>query len=207
MNQATADDPEKRPAQPTTKDAAYADYLIQNQNSFRSTLVQLPYRTHLKCLGLGRTLEIGCGAGRNLKALRPESVGIDHNDQVVNACVKWGFNASTTQDFLSARTTHLNTFDSILLSHVAEHMSSAELSSLLRQYGEFLKPGGRIVVICPQELGYQSDATHVQFMDFEALKSSLRVAEFKVQRQYSFPFPRFAGKVFRHNEFVVIGVK
>ena len=189
----------------TTEGQEYADYLIRNQQSFRSTILQLPYRLHMKSLKLGKTLDIGCGAGRNLRALNPASMGIDHNHLLVEACKSFGFNAMTTNAFLETKNHFLGHFDSILLSHVAEHMPPEVFVQLLRDYRPFLRPGGRIIVLCPQERGYASDPTHVYFMDFEEISKSLKVAGFIPSKHYSFPFPRSVGTRFAHNEFVVIG--
>ena len=190
-----------------TKDSAYADYLIQNQGTLRSLVFQLPYRKHLKSKKLGRTLDVGCGAGRNLRALHVGSLGIDHNEWVVKACVEQGFEALTTAAFMQKRTIFENSFDSILLSHVAEHMTILALTQLLRDYQAFLKPGGNIMMICPQEAGYASDGTHIQFMDFETMEACLRATGYQLKKSYSFPFPRFTGKFFKHNEFIVLGTK
>ena len=188
----------------TTKDAIYADYLIQNQKSTRAKVLQFPYRAHLKCLSLGKTLDIGCGAGRNLRALNQESVGIDHNEWLVKACNQNGLKAYLTDDFVKKSEVYSGKFDSILLSHVAEHMRLNELIELLKSYQGFLKPNGKLVVICPQEKGYASDSTHVEFMDFEKLNSALSSAGFVRLKQYSFPFPRLVGKFFPQNEFVLV---
>lgn len=190
-----------------TQDQAYADYLIRNQASLISATLQLPYRAHLKFLKLGKTLDIGCGAGRNLKALPAHSIGIDHNEWVVKACIQRGYLALTTDTFLSQGDLYENDFDSILLSHVAEHMTGFALTDLLLRFGRFLKPGGNIVMICPQEVGYESDSTHVHFLDFKGMEAALISARFNPVKKYSFPFPRICGKLFKYNEFVVVGVK
>lgn len=190
-----------------TRDQTYANYLIENQSSVISVLLQTPYRWHLKALNLGRTLDIGCGAGRNLRSLTRESVGIDHNAMLVASCVERGMNAFTTDAFLSRKGEYFGAFDSILLSHVAEHMTVEQFTGLAREYSQFLKSGGRIFIICPQEKGYESDSTHVVFMTFELISKALTDAGFKIQRRYSFPFPRFVGKFFRNNEFVVVAKK
>ena len=189
----------------TTKDVEYANYLIKNQKSLRGLLFQWPYRAHLQGLRLGKTLDIGCGAGRNLKALNEGSVVIDHNELLVKACVSYGLKAFTTEAFLKNALTFRQQFSSILISHVAEHMSSSEFVGMLMTYKQFLQPGGRVVIICPQEKGYASDSTHVHFMDFQALTQSLSSAGLTVSSKYSYPFPRWCGSFFPYNEFVVIG--
>ena len=41
--------------------------------------VQAPYRWNIRRLELGRTLDVGCGLGRNLAHLDGRGVGVDHN--------------------------------------------------------------------------------------------------------------------------------
>jgi len=45
--------------------------------------VQAPYQWNLRRQQLGRTLDVGCGIGRNLETLAPGSVGVDHNEAAV----------------------------------------------------------------------------------------------------------------------------
>ena len=68
-------------------------------------------------------------------------------------------------------------------------------------------PGGKVIVICPQESGYRSDSTHVEFADFDTIERLCRSVGLNVERRYSFPLPRPVGKVFRYNEFVVVARK
>ena len=92
----------------------------------------------------------------------------------------------------------------ILLSHVAEHMKREDVVNLLHKYLSYLRPGGRVVFVTPQERGFSSDPTHVMFMDFEGLSAIARDSGLKVERQYSFPFPRIIGHIFKYNEFITI---
>ena len=196
-----------------TKSQDYAHYLIEKRNRFRTKFLQLPYQTHLRFLRPGKTLEIGCGAGRNLVTLNKESVGIDHNPLLVNSCRDIHLNAYTTEEWDERGKSEIGTFDSILIAHVAEHLTSADFTELLKKYSIYLKNGGRFIIICPQEVGYASDPTHVEFMDFIRLEKALLNSavgsnfSMKVERKYSYPFPRFMGKIFIYNEFIVIGRK
>jgi len=189
----------------STRSREYAEYLIAHQESLKGKLFQLPYQSHLRLLRLGKTLDIGCGAGRNLRTLSRESVGVDHNVIMIESCRKRGMKAFTAAEWESKKAAHAGTFDSILFSHVAEHMTSGEFEMLLRSALPALKKGGRVVVICPQEAGYASDQTHVEFMDFEKIGRVLRNCDISLQTRYSFPFPRPVGKFFPYNEFVSIG--
>jgi hypothetical protein len=118
-----------------------------------------------------------------------------------------GLQAFTPDEFFESEYARPAAFDSMLLAHVAEHMSEDAVVTLLRTYGPLVRPRGRIVVMTPQERGFASDPTHVQFTDFDKVGSVLRRSRFAPERQYSFPFPRWAGRLFRHNEFVVVGRK
>ncbi len=192
----------------------YANYLMKRQNSLVTKLFQLPYQNHLRLLRLKRVLEIGCGAGRNLRTCSKESVGIDHNLLLVNACKKMGLTTFSTEEWESrVGNENSGSFDTLLISHVAEHIQYSDFVTLLKKYSQYLKSNGRVVVLCPQERGYASDATHIEFMNFERLESSFIDAslnegfKYKVNQRYSFPFPRFMGKYFLFNEFVVIASK
>ncbi len=77
----------------------------------------------------------------------------------------------------------------------------------MRSYLPFLRPGGRVVLITPQIAGFRSDPTHVEFFDFAALTRLAGLLELTVERHYSFPFPQFVGRFFRHNDFVLLARK
>jgi len=74
-------------------------------------------------------------------------------------------------------------------------------------YLPYLRPAGRVVLICPQERGYGSDPTHARFLGFVNLAQLCQSTGLLVRRHYSFPFPRPVGRVFTHNEFVVVAAK
>lgn len=175
-----------------TSTVGYAEYL-QTVRSY----AQLPYRWNLRRLKLGRTLDVGCGIGRNLVAI--DGVGIDHNATSVAIACSGGLTAFTPQNFHAEPAS----FDSLLFAHVLEHMAGKEAKKLIEQYLVYLKPGGKVVFLTPQEVGYRSDLTHVEFMDFAALRNLAVSLGLTVDRAYSFPFPRWAGRLFKYNEFVV----
>ena len=84
-------------------------------------------------------------------------------------------------------------------------MPRREAKDLVASYLAYVRPGGRAVFITPQEAGYRSDETHVEFTDLDALADIARASGLDVERRYSFPLPRPFGRVFRHNEFVLVG--
>jgi len=166
--------------------------------------VQAPYRWNLTRLGLGKTLEVGCGIGRNLKHLRGQAVGIDHNAASVAIARDRGLLAFTPEEFKTSEYSRRGAFDSLLLAHVVEHMLFDDAVSLVRGHVPFVRPGGKLVIVTPQEAGYRSDATHVTFVDFRAIGALCASVGAQVARSYSFPFPRAAGRFFAYNEFVVV---
>ena len=111
--------------------------------------------------GLGRTLDVGCGIGRNLGVLSSGSVGVDHNAKSVALARSMGYDAYTVQEFLEGELAVPATFDGLLLAHVIEHMDREQALKLCGEYLPFVRPGGRVFLVCPQERGYASDPTHV----------------------------------------------
>lgn len=191
----------------STQSGAYTKRLetLENRGWKRLLDVQAPYRWNLRRLDLGFTLDVGCGIGRNLLHLDGHGVGIDHNSESIEVATRRGCTALTSDAFDNSEHARADHFDSLLLAHVVEHMSVDEAIELIGRYLGFIRPGGNVVLIAPQEAGFRSDASHVEFMDFEALETILIRAGADFERSYSFPFPRQFGRVFPHNEFVAIG--
>jgi len=190
-----------------TKSSDYARYLAERRGWKRWLDVQAPYRWNLRRLRLGFTLDLGCGAGRNLAHLGGNGVGVDHNEHSVAAARARGLEAYTSDEFRSTSHAAPGRFDALLAAHVLEHMPLAEATALVGAHLAYVKGGGRVVLITPQEAGFASDATHVSFTGFAELERVLAAHDLALERRYSFPFPRLAGRVFRHNEFVVVGRK
>lgn len=186
----------------------YADRLRRLEGAHWKQLanVQAPYRRHLRRLSLGRTLDVGCGIGRNLIALDSGSVGVDHNANAVASARERGLIAYTPDEF---RTSGLasQAFDSILVAHVLEHVDEATADGLLRDYLPLLRTGGAVVLITPQEAGFASDPTHIRFLDTDELCDQAERVGLRVRRNYSFPFPRVIGKLFPYNEFVLVATR
>ena len=166
--------------------------------------VQRPYRWNLRRLELGRVLDIGCGIGRNLVNLGGNGVGVDHNAEAVAVARRRGLAAYTTEEFLASPEAAPGSFDALMLAHVMEHVDADVADGIVSEYLPFLRPGGQIVFITPQEVGFRSDPTHVRFVDLAGLRRHAGALGLSVTRAYSFPFPRPIGKVFRYNEFVLV---
>jgi 2-polyprenyl-3-methyl-5-hydroxy-6-metoxy-1,4-benzoquinol methylase len=195
---------------PTTDQRDYTIRLLQQGTRWKRALdVQHPYRRHLQELQLGLVLDVGCGIGRNLSHLAGHGggIGVDHNAHSVAVAQSQGLLAFTPDAFRASSHAIARDFDSILLSHVVEHLQRGDAIALLIAYLDYLRPGGRVVLLTPQEAGYNSDETHVTFVDFPAAAALLEDCGVRVSKQYSFPLPRALGRLFKYNEFVTIGEK
>jgi 2-polyprenyl-3-methyl-5-hydroxy-6-metoxy-1,4-benzoquinol methylase len=192
-----------------TAGADYAERLTQLEfASWKQRLdVQRPYRWNIRRLNLGRVLEVGCGIGRNLAHLDGNAVGVDHNEDAVLTARKRGLAAFTTEEFHESEHVRPGSFDSLLLAHVVEHVCDQVAKDIVTEHLPYVRHGGRIVFICPQEKGWATDATHVRFVDFDGLRELSTDLGLTVERQFSFPFPRAAGRVFPYNEFLLIARK
>ena len=130
--------------------------------------VQAPYRWNLRrLLGERRTLDVGCGIGRNLAHLPAGSVGVDHNATSVQVCREAGLAAFTVDEFLGQ--SQRPQFQGLLAAHLVEHLPAGEAAGVLAPYVPFLEPDAVVVLICPQERGFASDPTHTVFVDQPAL--------------------------------------
>ena len=190
-----------------TQDDDYAQRLVSLQSvAWKEKLRFLdPYGWHIRHVCKGSVLEIGSGIGRNLRALKGRSLGIDHNESAVNYANSRGLESVTVEQFLSGKDKKSDKFDTLLMAHVLEHIDEATQKQIFDQYLTYLDPGSRIVLICPQEKGFDSDPTHIRWVDGSALSEvlkSLGCIDIKVS---SFPFSRRFGKLFIYNQFVAIG--
>lgn len=202
--------PDSNGTPPPTAGSQYADRLTRLSGRWwkQALDVQRPYRHNIQRLELGRALDIGCGIGRNLAYLDEGSVGVDHNRDSVEVARSRGLRAWATEEFFATPEVAVEgQYDGLLAAHLVEHMPLEEGIDVLASYLPFLRAGARCVFICPQERGYASDETHVMFADFAVLRQVAERLGLVVERDYSFPFPRWVGKVFTYNEFVLVARK
>lgn len=184
----------------------YVDRLIKiSSKRFKSLLQPVnPYRICLKKWVRGSCLEVGCGIGRNLGYLdNPYNLGIDINEHAVSKSRSLGHQAITAEYFESIRK-ELPKFDNLLFSHVLEHMDHASAIELIQSYLPALSEFGAICIICPQERGFASDPTHVEFMNIEKLTNIIESCGLVLDCSISFPLPKIFGRIFIYNEFVLI---
>lgn len=165
---------------------------------------QVLYRWHVRRLCPGRVLDLGCGVGRHLARLDPSSVGVDTNTVAVHLARARGLTAFTPAELAAGEQPRPGSFDVLLCSHVLEHLRPDDAAALLTQYLPLVRPGGRVVAICPQLRGQAADPTHVTAFPAVELVALLTGCGVVVDRVRSFPLPFAAGRWFTHNETVVV---
>lgn len=104
----------------------------------------------------GRALDIGCGSGRFLRALRGsgwEVAGLELNDDTATAArAVHGLIVETSLDGFSD-----TSFDLITITHVLEHIRDPD--QLLEECVRLLRPGGVIAVAVPNIDSWQARMT------------------------------------------------
>lgn len=187
-----------------TRSSSYTSRLKTLQSARWKSAVPNPYRWWLRNLDLGFVLDIGCGLGRSLKYIDGNGVGVDHNEQFVQACRDDGLQAFTPETFAASEFNRPARFDAMIVMHVLEHLGPGQADEILAQYRPLVRPGGRVVLVTPQERGFASDPTHTDFVDGDELVALCARHDLEVDRWRSFPFPRWAGKAWIYNEFNVV---
>jgi SAM-dependent methyltransferase len=189
----------------STSESGYTQRLLNLQSAWWRRVLdpQIPYRWFLQRLQPGFMLEVGCGVGRNLFNNGGRGVGIDHNPTSVEVARSRGFQAFTPTEFVASDFVNIARFDSLLLSHVLEHLSYEDAKRLVAGHLRYVRPGGKVILICPQPAGFRSDQTHVEYFDLRLMRRLVHELGLDVLSENSFPFPPLVGKFFTYNEWVL----
>ena len=77
----------------------------------------------------------------------------------------------------------------MVLAHVIEHMDAEAGVAIMQDYLPYLRPGGKVFFICPQERGYDSDPTHVRFATGDDLVELSRQVGLRSRPVVQLPVP------------------
>jgi len=188
----------------SSTDAEYTRRLQHLSGKRWKHLVPNPYKWNVRRVAKGRVLDVGCGIGRCLDFVRPRGVGVDPNATAIAVCKNNGHEAYTPEEFAAAYLPEGSNYDTLLCSHVLEHLEETVAVDLIRTYLPYLADGATVVIITPQERGQLSDATHVRFMDDAALTALADKCDLSLDKISSFPLPRIFGRSFVYNETVTV---
>jgi 2-polyprenyl-3-methyl-5-hydroxy-6-metoxy-1,4-benzoquinol methylase len=133
-------------------------------------------------------LDLGCGAGHLLSALRSAGytnlLGIDRSPESVALALRKGLNVLQA-DVAEFCKTELRTFDVIYAFDIVEHFHKDELLGLLDAACQRLNPGGKLIIqtpnaVSPWASSYRyGDLTHELIFDPECLRSVLSMSGFR----------------------------
>ena len=108
----------------------------------------------------GAKLEIGCGTGAFL-AKYNDVLGIDINPELINICKSKNLNANLMH--LDKIPYEDNSFDSILIDNVLEHIKDPK--PLMQEVRRVTRDHGIVVISVPGAKGFQWDKDHKIFYD------------------------------------------
>ena len=161
----------------------------------------------------GRILDVGCGTGFYLEAVRGEfdAHGIDFSDTAVKMCHDRGLTSVTTETLEGLAAREPSTFDAVMFLDVVEHMDDDV--GALKLARRLLVPGGITMVTVPAYMfmwsSHDDMNQHRRRYVVSGLKSAMCVAGFNVELATYFNtllFPlalarRFSQRVSRRDDY------
>jgi len=178
-----------------TSTREYAEYYLKKYHIWWRfwTPLEVPFKYFAKCLCKGKTLDVGCGPGRYLSFLS-NATGIDHNPCFVGYARDRGFDVYSNEDFEKDFDHHLNEFDTLLFSHILEHMEFHLACKFVEKYLPTLKKDGRIVIIVPHGICYHNDPSHICYLDCKMIKELASVNNLNLIKEMYHPFPEWLSR-------------
>jgi len=184
---------------PTATDAIYVAFEDQFRGSDAAIEERLKGYVPIFS-GCADVLDIGCGRGELLAALKAASVparGIDVNDSMVTAARERGLDATRADALAYLGALPDRSLGGIVATQVVEHLEPAYLVRLLDAAARALRPGAPIVLETINPAcwlaffsSYIRDFTHVRPVHPETLQYLLRASGFdRVEIRYSAPVP------------------
>lgn len=141
-----------------------------------------------------RILEIGCGYGRNIAALKDlgykNVCGMDiSEEQVAYACEKLGLDNVKMDDALNYLKNINYTYNAVLLLDVLEHLDIGYSIELLELIWSSLEEGGVLIIQVPNAMAplspnYQWDLTHQRAYTTHSMEQNLRLSSFTKMKHF-----------------------
>lgn len=151
----------------------------------------LPPLITLVRLGDRRVMDVGCGAGDNMRLLAAaghEVVGVTLSEEEARAVRAAGFPCHVCDVEREELPVEAASVDALFFSHVLEHMAWPAV--VLRRHLRVLKPGGGVYVALPNPVQFRQrleflrgrfryteigllDRTHLRFFDFQTARELL----------------------------------
>lgn len=133
-------------------------------------------------------LEVGCGRGRIMSALKltfPQIMGVDINPELVKAAKDEGLNDYTLDELQSQFPD--KKYDVIVLAHIVEHFTPDDLLKFLEEQIQRLKDDGRLVILTPfMSEKFFDDYDHIKPYQPHAFKMIFSKENEQIQYQSSF---------------------
>ena len=186
----------------------YFEYLYQ-RNSFRKFIRQF-YLKNIARFCIGKTIDFGCGIGNLLHYLPQGSMGLEINPVAVAYCQQHEIPVSLyhpSEDQYNLSSIEPGVFKSFTMNHVLEHLDeSYQTIEKLFETCHRLEIE-RIVFTVPGKKGFDSDKTHMTFIDRSYFEKHGLFADprYRLRKSYYFPFnTSFMSRFFVHNELRLI---
>ncbi len=143
-------------------------------------------------VGNGKVLDIGCGRGTFLEILRDngvEGVGLEINQEQINECLDKGLDVHLEDAFVFLKNCDENSFATITLFHVIEHLAFEDLVLLLNEIYRVLAVGGTLLMETPNSENlfvstffFNVDPTHVKPITYQYISTVLEVIGYRCER-------------------------
>lgn len=141
-------------------------------------------------------IDIGCGYGRYVKLLNDKgyknAFGIDiSEEQIYYAQTKFGLKNVGVADPIEFISNKLETYDTILLIDVLEHLEVGYSLHLIECIYNALKPSGLLIIQVPNALSiipnHYGDVTHQRAYTTRSVEQTLRYGGFINYKHYPLP--------------------
>lgn len=135
-------------------------------------------------------LEIGCGVGHNLYALKELGYtnisGTDYSSECIEVCTQQGFDGLLVDDQSEKKfyQSKKKQYDCIILYDLVEHLEPSDARMLLEAVGSMLRPNGSIIISLPNadhpfsNTLLFADITHKFIYNANSLSQLLRLSGF-----------------------------